>query len=107
MGLELGFRELGEVPYEPTWHAMQRFVAERDKSVMDEAWLLQHPAVFTQGQAGKAEHVLFPGDIPVIQVDRGGQVTYHAPASWSPTCCSMSAAWDWACASWSAGSSRA
>ncbi|MBE1043497.1 octanoyltransferase, partial [Escherichia coli] len=50
MGLELGFRELGEVPYEPTWHAMQRFVAERDKSVMDEAWLLQHPAVFTQGQ---------------------------------------------------------
>ena len=79
MGLELGFRELGEVPYEPTWHAMQRFVAERDKSVMDEAWLLQHPAVFTQGQAGKAEHVLFPGDIPVIQVDRGGQVTYHGP----------------------------
>ena len=85
MGLELGFRELGEVPYEPTWHAMQRFVAERDKSVMDEAWLLQHPAVFTQGQAGKAEHVLFPGDIPVIQVDRGGQVTTTAPASWSPT----------------------
>ncbi len=79
MGLELGFRELGILPYEPTWHAMQRFVAERDKSVMDEAWLLQHPAVFTQGQAGKAEHVLFPGDIPVVQVDRGGQVTYHGP----------------------------
>ncbi len=107
MGLELGFRELGEVPYEPTWHAMQRFVAERDKSVMDEAWLLQHPAVFTQGQAGKAEHVLFPGDIPVIQVDRGGQVTYHGPGQLVTYLLLMSAAWDWACASWSAGSSRA
>ncbi|NNK37881.1 MAG: lipoyl(octanoyl) transferase LipB, partial [Xanthomonadales bacterium] len=58
---------------------MQRFTDERDDSTIDELWLVQHPPVFTQGQAGKAEHVLAPGDIPVIQVDRGGQVTYHGP----------------------------
>lgn len=75
----LGFRELGLQPYEPTWHAMQRFTAGRDERTGDEVWLLQHPAVFTQGQAGKAEHLLLPGDIPVVQVDRGGQVTYHGP----------------------------
>jgi len=75
----LGFRELGELPYEPTWHAMQRFTAERDESTPDEVWLLEHQRVFTQGQAGKAEHVLMPGDIPVVKVDRGGQVTYHGP----------------------------
>ena len=75
----LGFRELGRVAYEPTWHAMQRFTDGRDAQTMDEVWLLEHPPVFTQGQAGKAEHVLFPGDIPVVQVDRGGQVTYHGP----------------------------
>jgi len=75
----LGFRELGRVAYEPTWHAMQQFTDNRDAQTMDEVWLLEHPPVFTQGQAGKAEHVLFPGDIPVVQVDRGGQVTYHGP----------------------------
>jgi lipoyl(octanoyl) transferase len=75
----LGFRELGRVDYEPVWHAMQRFTDERDSHTEDEVWLLEHPPVFTQGQAGKAEHVLFPGDIPVVQVDRGGQVTYHGP----------------------------
>lgn len=77
--LPLGFRELGSVAYEPTWHAMQRFTDTRDATTPDEIWLLEHPPVFTQGQAGKAEHVLFPGDIPVVQVDRGGQVTYHGP----------------------------
>ena len=75
----LGFRELGRVAYEPTWHAMQQFTDNRDAQTPDEIWLLEHPPVFTQGQAGKAEHVLFPGDIPVVQVDRGGQVTYHGP----------------------------
>jgi lipoyl(octanoyl) transferase len=75
----LGFREPGLLDYEHTWHAMQRFTNERDKDVQDEVWLVQHPPVFTQGQAGKAEHLLLPGNIPVIQVDRGGQVTYHGP----------------------------
>jgi lipoyl(octanoyl) transferase len=79
MGLPLGFRELGQVDYQPTWHAMQRFTDTRGVDTPDEIWLLEHSPVFTQGQAGKAEHVLFPGDIPVVQVDRGGQVTYHGP----------------------------
>lgn len=80
MPLSVSVRELdGLQPYEPTWHAMQRFTDQRDAQAEDEIWLLQHPPVFTQGQAGKAEHVLFPGDIPVVQVDRGGQVTYHGP----------------------------
>jgi lipoyl(octanoyl) transferase len=79
MSLPLGFRELGLVDYEPTWQAMQRFTNERDAATADEIWLLQHPPVFTQGQAGKPEHLLLPGDIPVVQVDRGGQVTYHGP----------------------------
>ncbi|MFI8384035.1 lipoyl(octanoyl) transferase LipB [Pseudomonas sp. NPDC079086] len=79
MSLPLGFRELGQVDYQPTWHAMQRFTETRDMETPDEIWLLEHSPVFTQGQAGKAEHVLFPGDIPVVQVDRGGQVTYHGP----------------------------
>lgn len=79
MSLPLGFRELGQVDYQPTWHAMQRFTDTRGMETSDEIWLLEHSPVFTQGQAGKAEHVLFPGDIPVVQVDRGGQVTYHGP----------------------------
>lgn len=79
MSLPLGFRELGLVDYQPTWQAMQRFTDTRGSDTPDEIWLLEHPPVFTQGQAGKAEHVLFPGDIPVVQVDRGGQVTYHGP----------------------------
>lgn len=72
-------RQLGLCDYEPVWHAMQEFTDQRDESTVDELWLAQHPPVFTQGQAGKAEHVLAPGDIPLIQVDRGGQVTYHGP----------------------------
>ncbi len=76
---ELLVRHLGLSGYLPTWRAMQQFTAERGEADPDEIWLLEHPPVFTQGQAGRAEHVLMPGDIPVIQVDRGGQVTYHGP----------------------------
>lgn len=76
---ELIVRNLGLVEYQPTLEAMRKLTAERDADTPDEIWLLQHPSVFTQGQAGKAEHLLAPGDIPVIQVERGGQVTYHGP----------------------------
>ena len=72
-------RQLGRQPYEPIFEAMKRFTDERDQDTQDEIWLVEHDAVFTQGQAGKAEHILMPGDIPVVQVDRGGQVTYHGP----------------------------
>lgn len=75
----LGVREFGLLEYPLAWQAMQRFTNERGPATDDEIWLLQHPPVFTQGQAGKAEHLLLPGDIPVIQADRGGQVTYHGP----------------------------
>ena len=70
---------LGLVEYEPTWRAMQRFTEERTEETPDEIWFLEHPPVFTLGMNGKREHVLAPGDIPVIQIDRGGQVTYHGP----------------------------
>jgi len=76
---DLIVRALGLQPYMDTWEAMKTFTAERDETVTDELWCLQHPRVYTQGQAGKPEHILAPGDIPVIQVDRGGQVTYHGP----------------------------
>ncbi|WP_110947860.1 lipoyl(octanoyl) transferase LipB [Pseudomonas bohemica] len=79
MGERLGFRDLGLIDYEPTWQAMQRFTDGRGRDTPDEVWLVQHPPVFTQGQSGKPEHLLLPGDIPVVQVDRGGQVTYHGP----------------------------
>ncbi len=72
-------RQLGRQPYEPIWQAMKALTDARDESSFDEIWLVEHERVFTQGQAGKAEHVLAPGDIPVVQVDRGGQVTYHGP----------------------------
>lgn len=67
------------MPYEPVWRAMSALTSDRDEHTVDELWLLEHAPVFTQGQAGKAEHVLMPGDIPVVKVDRGGQVTYHGP----------------------------
>ncbi|MBE0484964.1 lipoyl(octanoyl) transferase LipB [Marinobacter sp.] len=76
---DLIVRSLGQQPYMETWQAMKTFTADRDDATVDELWCLEHPRVFTQGQAGKAEHILLPGDIPVIQVDRGGQVTYHGP----------------------------
>ncbi|MDN7141560.1 lipoyl(octanoyl) transferase LipB [Pseudomonas sp. JQ170] len=79
MPASLGFRELGLLPYEPVLEAMRRFTDQRGPETGDEIWLVEHPAVFTQGQAGKAEHLLIPGDIPVVQTDRGGQVTYHGP----------------------------
>jgi lipoyl(octanoyl) transferase len=76
---ELIIRTLGQQPYIRTWEAMKAFTADRGADTTDELWFLEHPKVYTQGQAGKAEHILAPGDIPVIQVDRGGQVTYHGP----------------------------
>ena len=75
----LRVRELGRRAYEPVWRAMQAFTDTRGEYTDDELWLVEHDRVFTQGQAGKAEHVLAAGDIPVVQVDRGGQVTYHGP----------------------------
>jgi lipoyl(octanoyl) transferase len=72
-------RDLGRQPYEPVWRAMQRFTDLRDDASVDEVWVVEHDPVFTLGQAGKPEHVLMPGDIPVLHVDRGGQVTYHGP----------------------------
>ena len=79
-GLHLNVKMLhGLQPYEKTWRSMQSFTDERNQNTEDEIWVLQHEPVFTQGQAGKAEHILSPGDIPVVNVDRGGQVTYHGP----------------------------
>ena len=75
-------RKLGLVDYRESWQAMQAFTDGRGADTEDELWLLQHPPVFTQGQAGKKEHLLLPGDIPVVQSDRGGQVTYHGPGQW-------------------------
>jgi lipoyl(octanoyl) transferase len=72
-------RWLGRAEYEPTWHAMQRFVQERGPDSPDELWFLEHPPVFTLGMNARSEHLLAPGDIPVVQIDRGGQVTYHGP----------------------------
>jgi lipoyl(octanoyl) transferase len=76
---DLTIRQQGTVDYLIAWKAMQNFTDQRTSDTIDELWLLEHPAVFTQGQAGKAEHVLNPHGIPVIQSDRGGQVTYHGP----------------------------
>jgi lipoyl(octanoyl) transferase len=72
-------RRLGLVDYKPTWRAMQDFTAQRDADTPDELWLLQHPAVFTLGMAADRSHVLAAGSVPVVQTDRGGQVTYHGP----------------------------
>ena len=75
----LQVKRLGICPYPPVFEAMKAFTHTREVSTPDECWLLEHEPVFTQGQAGKAEHLLATGDIPVVQVDRGGQVTYHGP----------------------------
>lgn len=72
-------RELGRVDYEPTWRAMQAFTAQRGEDTPDELWLLEHPPVYTLGQAGKPEHLIAATDIPVVPIDRGGQITYHGP----------------------------
>jgi len=76
---ELVLRWLGRVDYEPTWRAMQRLVDARGPDAPDEIWFLEHPPVFTLGMNARPEHVLAPGDIPVVPIDRGGQVTYHGP----------------------------
>ena len=70
---------LGLRPYQEIWDAMRACTAARDADSADQIWLVQHPPVYTQGQAGKPEHLLAPGDIPVIQIDRGGQIPYHGP----------------------------
>ena len=72
-------RNLGRTEYRQTWQAMQDFTNRRDRDTADELWLTEHDPVFTQGLNGRAEHLLAPGDIPVLQIDRGGQVTYHGP----------------------------
>ena len=72
-------RRLGSVEYQPTWRAMQRFTEERGAATPDEIWLLEHPPVFTLGANASRAHLIAPGDIPVVQIDRGGQVTYHGP----------------------------
>ena len=72
-------RRLGRVEYQPTWREMQAFTERRDDATADEVWLLEHPPVYTLGMAGDPSHVLAAGDIPVVKIDRGGQVTYHGP----------------------------
>jgi lipoyl(octanoyl) transferase len=72
-------RHLGLAPYEPVWRAMQKFTDERQDAMRDEIWFAEHPPVFTLGLNAGREHLLAPGDIPVLQIDRGGQVTYHGP----------------------------
>jgi lipoyl(octanoyl) transferase len=72
-------RNLGRQSYDPVWRAMQQFTDARDEQTADELWIVEHDPVFTLGQAGKPEHILAAGDIPVLRVDRGGQVTYHGP----------------------------
>jgi lipoyl(octanoyl) transferase len=76
---QLVVKKLGRKDYEPVWKAMHEFTDNRTEQTRDEVWLVEHNPVFTQGQAGKAEHLLNTGDIPVVQSDRGGQVTYHGP----------------------------
>lgn len=75
----INIRSLGRQDYEPLWRAMQRFTAERNARTTDEIWFTEHAAVFTLGLNADREHLLAPGDIPVVQIDRGGQVTYHGP----------------------------
>ena len=72
-------RNLGLKPYHSVWDSMKQFTLSRDEHTTDEVWLLEHPAVYTQGQAGKPEHILHHNNIPIVQSDRGGQVTYHGP----------------------------
>jgi lipoyl(octanoyl) transferase len=79
MSNQLVVKQLGRQDYHPVWQAMHEFTDNRTDESRDEIWLVEHNPVFTQGQAGKAEHILAAGDIPVVQSDRGGQVTYHGP----------------------------
>ena len=81
MNTKLIIRQLGVQPYEKIWHKMQDFTDNRTEETEDEIWLVQHPSVFTQGSAGKPEHLIHQTNIPVVQSDRGGQITYHG--NWS------------------------
>jgi lipoyl(octanoyl) transferase len=78
-GQALEVINVGRQDYTECWRAMSDFTNQRTSDTPDQLWLVEHPPVFTQGQAGKAEHLLFPGDIPLVQTDRGGQITYHGP----------------------------
>ena len=78
-GPTIAIRDLGRQDYVPLWHAMQRFTDTRTESTRDEIWFTEHPPVFTMGLNASEEHLLAPGDIPVVQIDRGGQVTFHGP----------------------------
>ena len=77
--MKLTIRSIGMQPYQPCYEAMRDYTRTRSSDTSDELWLLQHPPVFTQGRAGKPEYILDSGDIPIVQIDRGGQVTYHGP----------------------------
>ncbi|MFZ2854602.1 MAG: lipoyl(octanoyl) transferase LipB [Rhodocyclaceae bacterium] len=77
--MHLTVRQLGRTEYEPTWHAMQEFTATRTPDTVDEVWVCEHPPVYTLGLAGKPEHLLNDIGIPLIRIDRGGQITYHGP----------------------------
>ena len=77
--MELLSQTLGQVPYLPTVQAMQAFTAERTAQTPDQLWICEHSSIYTQGLAGKSEHIFNPGAIPVVQTNRGGQVTYHGP----------------------------
>ncbi len=77
--MNLLVKRLGRVEYEPAWQAMQAFTANRQADTPDELWLVEHPPVYTLGQAGKPEHILHDVGIPIVKIDRGGQVTYHGP----------------------------
>ena len=79
MSHEVRVKQLGKQAYEPVWRSMSEFTDARQPNTLDEIWVVEHHPVFTQGQAGKPEHLIAPGDIPVVQTDRGGQVTYHGP----------------------------
>ncbi|WP_086929754.1 lipoyl(octanoyl) transferase LipB [Agarilytica rhodophyticola] len=75
----LNVKNLGLMDYQESWQAMRTFTDKRDAETVDELWLVEHPPVFTQGQAGKPEHILNTSNIPIVETDRGGQVTYHGP----------------------------
>lgn len=77
--MSVTIRRLGRVDYEPTWQAMQEFTAHRTDHTPDELWIVEHPPVFTLGQAGKPEHLLADVGVPMVKIDRGGQITYHGP----------------------------
>jgi lipoyl(octanoyl) transferase len=77
--VNLQVKQLGRVEYEPTWQAMLEFTTSRTAETPDEIWIVEHPPVFTLGQAGKPEHLLIDIGIPVVKIDRGGQITYHGP----------------------------